>query len=167
MATRQTRSASYGNRKAVNGNVRRSTYIQGNAVRRLDYDVVEEIKKQPLDRVSQQARQNRQKESHMSLGTIAFYLSVMCVAAAVLCIYINMQSANTVLAREISTLENQVNSLKLENDETYSRIMSSVNMEEIKANAIGNLGMQYAQEGQIVTVEKAANDYVHQYIDMP
>ena len=40
--------------------------------------------------------------------------------------------------------------MKLSNDEDYSRAASSVDLEEIRRVAIGELGMRYAKEGQIV-----------------
>lgn len=57
--------------------------------------------------------------------------------------------------------------MKLDNDEEYSRIMSSVDMEEIKTRAIEDLGMQYAEKGQVVEVPGVADDYVRQYKAMP
>ena len=60
-----------------------------------------------------------------------------------------------------------MNTMKLDNEEEYSRIMSSVNMEEIKVRAIEQLGMQYAQEGQVIEVPCATDDYVRQYQAMP
>ena len=41
------------------------------------------------------------------------------------------------------------------------------NVEEIKAIAIGELGMTYAGEGQIVTIADNDQDYVHQVADLP
>ena len=45
--------------------------------------------------------------------------------------------------------------------------MSSVDMEEIKTRAIEDLGMQYAEKGQVVEVPGVADDYVRQYKAMP
>ena len=45
--------------------------------------------------------------------------------------------------------------------------MSSVDMEEIKTRAIEDLGMQYAEQGQVVEVPGVADDYVRQYKTMP
>ena len=54
-----------------------------------------------------------------------------------------------------------------ENDEEYSRIISSVDLEYIKDVAINQLGMRYAEEGQIVEVETQGDDYVRQHQEMP
>ena len=57
--------------------------------------------------------------------------------------------------------------MKLANDETYTKIMSSVDLEEIKRIAVSELGMKYAKEGQVVQYTGEGNDYVRQYSDIP
>lgn len=69
--------------------------------------------------------------------------------------------------KHISALEKQLNDLKLANDEEYSRITSSINLEEVRRIAIQELGMQYAQEGQIISFASENNDYVKQMADIP
>ena len=63
---------------------------------------------------------------------------------------------------EVSRMESELNSLKLANDEEYSRITSNINLEEIKRIAIGELGMTYATEGQVIPYESNSNDYMRQ-----
>ena len=48
------------------------------------------------------------------------------------------------------------------NDENYARAASSVDLEEIRSVAIGELGMRYAKEGQIINVSGEGSDYVRQ-----
>lgn len=167
MTARQGRYASYersDRRKAYND---RRAYIDGNTVRKYDYDVVRELEKQPVKRISSQTRKNRERATLMNLGTVCFLFASLCVAGVILYGYLGLQAANTAAANEIAAMESQLNTMKLDNDEEYSRIMSSVNMEEIKTRAIENLGMQYAQEGQVIEVQSVTDDYVRQYQDMP
>lgn len=161
MAANQGRNASYKRRKTY------YTYADGNTVRKVDYDVVKELESQPQRRISRQAVKNREKAARMSVKTVLFYTAFMAVVSLTLMYYIQLQSANTTAVKEIAKLENELNTMRLDNEEEYSRIMSSVNMDDIKTRAIEQLGMQYAQEGQIVIVESATNDYVRQYRDMP
>lgn len=161
MTANQGRNASYKRRNAY------YTYADGNTVRKVDYDVVRELERKPQRRVSRQAAKNREKAAHMSIKTVLFYTAFMAVVSLTLMFYIQLQSANTTAAKEIAQMENQLNTMKLDNEEEYSRIMSGVNMDDIKTRAIEELGMQYAQEGQIVVVESATNDYVRQYREMP
>ena len=66
--------------------------------------------------------------------------------------------------KQVAAMESQLNTLKMENDEQYNRILRSVDLEEIKRIAIGELGMTYATEGQIVTYQAAENDYMRKVI---
>ncbi len=141
--------------------------VEGNTARKYDYDVVREIEKQPQKKISKQTRRNREKARFMNLGQVAFLCVCMGMAAVLLYGYLTLQSANTAAAAEIAALESELNTLTLDNEEEYSRIMSSVNMEQIKERAIEDLGMQYAQEGQVVVVPSATDDYVRQYQEMP
>ena len=136
-------------------------YLEGSAARELDESI--EIKKAPhKKRLSHTARKNRDKASHMNLGYILFLSMALTFAVMTLCSYINLQADITNRVDEISVMQSQYNNLKLSNDEEYNRISSSIDLEHIKAVAIGELGMTYAKEGQIVNVEDAETDYVRQ-----
>ena len=82
-------------------------------------------------------------------------------------IYIGLQSDITNSIKNISRLESRLNTLKLDNDEEYSRITSNIDLEEVKRIAIQELGMKYAEEGQIVTVTGGGSDYMRQVADIP
>ena len=140
-------------------------YVHGNAVRKLD--VTREIEKQPVKKVSHTARKNRERAKHMSAGYVIFLCIAMVVSGITLTNYIGLQSDITNSVKHISTLEKQLNDLKLANDEEYSRITSSVNLEEVRRIAIQELGMQYAEEGQIIPFASQNNDYVKQMADIP
>ena len=157
MANRQRRYASYPQR------------VEGNTVRKYnnDFDVVRELEREPKKQVDKQTRRNRERARFMNLGHVLFLLACVGMAGVLLYGYLSLQSANTAAAAEVAKLESQLNAMKLDNEEEYSRIMSSVNMEEIKVRAIEELGMQYAQEGQVIEVPRATDDYVRQYLDMP
>ena len=146
-------------------NSRNQYYVQGNTVRRLD--VTKEIEGQPTKKVSHTARKNRERAKHMNAGYVLFLCIAMVITGITLTNYIGLQSDITNSVKHISTLEKQLNDLKLANAEEYSRITSSVNLEEIKRIAIQELGMQYAEEGQIVPFTSRNNDYVKQMADIP
>lgn len=140
-------------------------YIEGNTARRLD--VRRAIEEEPRRRLSNEARKNRDRAYHMDLGYVAFLLLAMFVAGYVLIGYIQMQADLTAQVETISALESELNGLKLTNDEELTRINSSVNLEEIKRIAIGELGMVYAAEGQIIRYTNEGSDYVRQLGDIP
>jgi len=140
------------------GNVRRNTYVEGNTVRKLN--VVEELQK-PLE-TKENGKKNRDKSLYMNLGYVLFLIGALAIAAMILMSYIRVQSDIIISVRNIASLESELNNLKLSNDEDYARAASSVDLEEIRKVAIGELGMRYAKEGQIINVSGEGSDYVRQ-----
>ena len=130
-------------------------------------DVTREIRQEPQRKISNRTRKNRDKARHMSAGYVFFLSVALVVTGFVLVNYIGLQSDITHRVENISRLEKELNDLKLANDEEYSRITSSVDLEEIKRIAIQELGMQYAEEGQIISFASESNDYVKQMEDIP
>lgn len=96
----------------------------------------------------------------MSLGYVAFLLAASVMAGAILMNYVQLQSDMTKLANQVAKKESELNRLKLSNDEEYSRITNSIDLEEIRRIAIGELGMTYAKEGQIESYSSEGNDYM-------
>ena len=146
----------------------RQIYIDGNTARKLQTlpaqrtKTAHRVKKQPIRK-----KQKRIKVAPMNLGYISFMIASVLVVCIVLMGYVNLQSDITNRVTHISKMESQLNSMKLENDETYTKIMSSVDLEEIKRIAISELGMKYAKEGQVITYSGEGSDYVRQYDDIP
>lgn len=163
-----TRGAGSGNRHAshTRGNVGdRTRYIQGNTVQKLD--VQRQMKEPPRKKISNSTRKNREKAFYMNFPYVMFLASALVVMGIVLSGYIRLQSGITRTVEHISALEGELNELKLSNDEEYSRITSSVDLEEIRRIAIGELGMRYAKEGQIIGYSTEGSDYVRQFSDIP
>lgn len=103
----------------------------------------------------------------MSFGYVLFLSAALVAAGMILTGYIGLQSDITNSIKNISRLESRLNTMKLDNDEEYSRITSSVDLEEVKRIAIQELGMRYAQEGQIITFSGKGSDYMRQVADIP
>ena len=133
-------------------NYRRTAYLEGTAAKQLERGF--EAEKLPVrKKVSNTTRKNREKMFHMNLGYVAFLVIALALATFTLCGYIELQSGITNHVKQISEMEAEYNSLKMANDEEYNRITSSVDLEKIRAIAIGELGMVYAQDGQIIQIE--------------
>lgn len=156
---------------AVNERERRRTayrnqvYVQGNTARRLQ--AVPVVKEVPLRKVNTRVRKNREKAKHMSIGSVLSMVLAMIAAAFILTRYLGLQADITNSIKHIAALESQLNELKLDNDENYSRITSDINLDEVKRVAIQELGMTYAKEGQIITFNGEGSDYVRQTGDIP
>lgn len=134
------------------------SYVYGNAARKLD--VRKEMQQAPKRQLSRQAQSNRERARFMSVGYAMFLAVALCATGMFLVNYIKLQAEMTNKVKQVSQLERQLNNLKLTNDENYNRIISSVDMEEVKRVAIGELGMTYAKEGQIINYTNIGNDYM-------
>lgn len=144
---------------------RNAYYVHGNTVRSLQPD--REITERPKKKVNKNVRRNRERAKHMNAGYVFFLAVALAVTGMVLVYYIGLQSDITNSVKHIATLERQLNDLKVANEENYSRITSSVDLEEIRRIAIQELGMQYAQEGQIISFASESSDYVKQMAEIP
>jgi hypothetical protein len=138
----------------------RNTYVYGNTVRKLD--VQRQLEEAPRRKLSNETRKNRERAHHMSFAYVTFLVAALCTCAMILMNYIQLQADLTNKTRGIAKMESQLNTLRLANDEEYARITSSLDLEEIKRIAIGELGMTYAEEGQIITYSSVTNDYMRQ-----
>ncbi len=142
---------------------RNSYYVEGNAVRRVAPDHVPgpQIKK-----VNHAARRNRDKARHMNPGYVLFLIAAVMITATTLLGYIKLQSELTISNKRVASLERELNDLRLTNDENLARINASVNLDSIKQIAVEELGMTYAEEGQVVVVGNEGSDYVRQLRDL-
>ncbi len=140
-------------------------YVQGNTVRKAQ--PVRQMPERPQKRVSNSVRKNRERAKHMSAGYVLFLCAALVSAGIILVYYIGLQSDITNSVKHIAALERQLNGLKVANEENYSRISSSVDLEEIRRIAIQELGMQYAKEGQIISFASENSDYVKQMAEIP
>ena len=152
---------------AVNGNDRRRTayrenvYVQGSTARKLQALPAYE-QGRPQRKISNRTRRNRERALHMNIGTVLSMAVAMVAAALILTVYLTLQSDITNSIKHIASLESTLNDLKMENDENYNRITSSVDLEEVKRIAIQELGMRYAEEGQIIRFNGEGSDYIRQ-----
>lgn len=160
----QYRTSNGYNRRQQTYTARSGVYVQGNTARRLEEELY--APRQPKEQ-NHSARKNREKAGHMSFGYVLFLSCALFMAGVILTGYIGLQSDITNSIKKISSMESELNELRLKNDEEYSRITSNVDLEEVKRIAIQELGMQYAQEGQIVVFSGEGSDYVRQVADIP
>ena len=142
----------------------RGTYVQGNTVRK--EDLIREMNK-PYKPVDARVARNRARAKRMSPGYVLFLAVAVVVACCTLTSYLKMQAELTVSIKRVASLKNELNNLKLANDEELERIESSVNLEEIKQIAVEELGMTYAKAGQVVTISDEGSDYVRQLGELP
>ncbi|HBM33675.1 MAG TPA: cell division protein FtsL [Lachnospiraceae bacterium] len=110
--------------------------------------------------LSKETRHNREKAKHMNIGYVSFLVAALFLCAMILINYIQSQAELTAKISEISQLEKELNTIKRCNDEEIKRLESSTDLEEIKRRAISELGMDYANENQIIIYQSPDQDYM-------
>jgi len=125
------------------------------------------VEQRPVKKVNHATRKNRERALHMNIGYVLFLVTAMVAAGVILTGYLKLQSDITNSINNISVLESRLNDMKLDNDETYGRISSNINLEEVRRIAIQELGMKYADEGQIIVFDGEDSDYVRQTGEIP
>ena len=144
---------------------RRRAYIDGNTVRKM----------QPLEHPTRERRVSRQthrraKEKSIQYVNVFYTFFLMAAACMVLwsCVnYLQLQAETTSRVKHIAALETQLEELRKENDDNYTRIMTTVDLDYIKDVAINELGMVYATSEQVVLYDGGTRDYVRQSAEIP
>ncbi len=136
---------------------RTTNYVYGNTARKLD--VQRQLEAPQRKVLSREVQVNRAKAKHMNLGYVLFLVAALATAAVILISYIRVQADITTMTEYIAKQEKVLNNLKISNDEMLTRIESRLDLEEVKRVAIGELGMTYPKEGQIIAYESVNNDY--------
>jgi len=145
-------------------------YVQGNTVRQAE--VLPEYPPQEREparqkKVSRQRMRNRRKAMHMNSGYVVF-LSVAAIVGLMVCIqFLQLRAEVTQRSTHITSMQKELSTLHEQNTTRYNAIMDTINLEEIKERAINELGMVYAEEGQIIEYDNPSNDYVKQYQTIP
>ena len=137
------------------------TYLYGSAAPKVEVTPQREPERRNAP-VTRQKQRVQAKPSPVNVPLLVLTLIAFFMSGALMIKYISLNSQITALSQGIETLESQINTLKAENDEYYGRIMSSIDLEEVREVAIMDLGMVYASEGQIITYDSQIDDYVEQ-----
>ena len=138
-------------------------YVYGSAAPKVD--IRREMENERLHRVSQATKKNREHVHSMSPAYVFVLLLCLCTAVTVIIWYVNLQSKVTSQVSVINQLESTLNNARQANDEENLRISNSLDLEEIKRIAIGELGMKYAEEGQIVLYSGEGADYMRKVVE--
>ena len=147
-------------------------YTEGNTVRQVGEALPDRYTRERERREEQEKRRRRQRRKHQTImrrkRLYAIYISSVVVAVCALFVgYVNLTNSITTHMNNISQLEQNISDLKASNSATESRIASATNLGEIKATAMNQLGMVYANADQIVYYNMESSDYMSQYHNIP
>jgi hypothetical protein len=140
-----------------------ASYNRGNTVRKHDLDrMAVEAEKRNIVEVPNAPRKQSKRRVKMSLGYLIFLSLATIMVGYVLFGYIKLQSDITSQVEAISTMESRLNDLTMTNEEEYTRLMSTVDLEEINLIARQELGMVNPSSEQVVVISNTTDDYVTQ-----
>ena len=142
-----------------------ASYVYGNTVRK-DVTVIQKPEKQPKE-ISQRVRNNRTKALHMS-KRYGVFLAIAASVALFACVrYLQLQSEITERSKHITAMQIELEDAKEENTTRYNAIVNSMNLEVIRDKAMNELGMVYAEAGQVIEYQNPANHLITQYANIP
>ena len=155
---RETRRSSEGKESAFDRSV---IIVEGNTLRH------DGSLRAPERALSPEVAAARARALQMNLGYVLFLTLAAVISVAVCVNYLKLQASYTTLQKTSTRLETQLCTLKISNDTEYNRVVSAVDLEEIRERAIGTLGMVYKTSDQIMTYEVPDDDYVRQFREVP
>ena len=140
-------------------------YVEGNTVRKI----------QPAERPRRERRsaehRNRQagkeKVQYTNLLYTFFLAAAACMVLWSWVRYLQLQAETASHVKNIASMETQLEELRKENDDNYTRIMTSVDLDYIRDVAINELGMVYAEPDQVILYDNGTQDYVRQSGELP
>ncbi|MDO5382302.1 MAG: cell division protein FtsL [Eubacteriales bacterium] len=160
-------------RNVRNARTTASSYEYGSAVRQLNTaeplkrpDRRKEIDEQERAERRRRARQIKRNSRVNFLYTIML-IGVATCAFFVCYQYLNLQSNVKTNSDKVIELQNNLNSLREDNDVYESSIKTSINYDEIYNTAVEELGMVYPDRGQVINYDSNESEYVRQYKDIP
>ena len=108
-----------------------------------------------------------EKVSYVNILYTVFLAAAACMVLWSCVNYLQLQAETTSRMKHIASLETQLENLRKENDDHYTRIMTSVNLDYIRDVAVNELGMVYAGPDQVVLYDNGTDDYVRQNEEIP
>lgn len=148
---RNTYRTSYENRYD-NGN-----YVYGSAAR--DAYVRRQME-EPVVPGQHHIQHEEQVAAPFSIGaTLAIIASLVILGFAIVN-YVQLRGELSSTITSVSRKEITLANIKSKNEEIYSRVSSSIDLQEIERIAKTELGMSYAEEGQVILYNSAGNDYM-------
>ena len=158
------------NRKTVD-RLRNQAYIDGSAVRKPAYQPEEK----PVEREERKAKPRKELDRRPLVGFRRGMDLYSVIVAGVFLAFIGFMTIRllavnaqvTELNKEITNLTKDYESIQGENNSLLFDIADDINLNEVYRIAVGNLGMVYPNNNQIVEFKSVGDGYVRQYAEVP
>lgn len=144
-------------------------YVYGSAVEKQQVLPRRMPESRPVNetRTSRQVRRNRNRALSIN-PAYAGFLAVAAVIAVMVCVcYLRLQSDIVSRSENITALQEELAAMTEANDTAMHAAEDSLNLEEVRAKAVNELGMVYFAQGNIVEYDAPVKESVKQYSDIP
>lgn len=159
------------NRSTVN-----NYFVDGNAAKQLApngyaYNYPDPIRKE--EKVDKKAREGSSKRRSTkelsSVNKASCMILIMAISLTLFtCIqYIKTQAEVSVLNRNITQMEKELNNINEENKIQSNKLIAALDLDEIFQTATQELGMIRPSDNQIVYFDSNISDFVKQYGEIP
>ncbi len=148
-------------------------YIDGSTVRKVEQAPARKSNNETRKKASNKTVQHKrvsekaQKALAFNMGYTVFVTSAVLIMILASIAVLYMESRISLQQANINDLETQLEVIEEENAAYRLSLESMYTLDEIYDVATNELGMVYAEKGQIVYYESADEDYVKQYQDVP
>jgi len=147
--------------------VYQNDYIYGATVPLPDYhpepavpEPEPEVRQKPKVKLDPQIKQNRRRAQNISVGYACYILAISVIAVAVCVLYLQLHVSNGNQADVVAGLRNQLAEMTEHNNATYHSIIRSVNMEVVRAHAVGEMGLIPIRMVQVIEYQNPNECYV-------
>lgn len=144
---------------------RQQRAIEGNTARK-----VQTLEYPSRERQSERRERRHAEKSNVQYVNVLYMIFLAAASCMVLwsCVnYLQLQAETTSRVKHIASLETELEDLRKENNDNYTRIMTSVDLDHIRDVAINELGMVYAEPNQVILYDGGTDDYVRQNGSIP
>lgn len=144
---------------------RQQRAIEGNTARK-----VQTLEYPSRERQPERRERRHEEKSNVQYVNVLYMIFLAAASCMVLwsCVnYLQLQAETTSRVKHIASLETELEDLRKENNDNYTRIMTSVDLDHIRDVAINELGMVYAEPNQVILYDGGTDDYVRQNGSIP
>ena len=148
---------------------KRGYMVDGTAARQLqaapDYEREQQQIARP--RVVEQPKHAPKLSHGIDFLSMTLLVAAMAITLYLCYNYLQVQGNIVQLDRDMLVLEQELTTLKAENAALEDGLNGQVDWEEVYLTAVGELGMVYPNNNEVITYESTERGHVIQYQDIP
>ena len=148
-------------------NSRRSSYIEGNTVRKVHAEPRRREEDLPQRKLRRYPQKRPVKMAGIDGVSFVFLTCALVAVIAVAFTYITMQKNVHAMKNNVVELQTQIAETKEANNEQYEKILGKVDLADVYKKATKKLNMVRAENNQVYTYDNKKSDMVKQYADIP